>query len=497
MSSSHPTDSRPLACDPELLRASLDERLTDAQEEGLSRHLSTCEACREQLERLAAEERVWSQVSTALQLGARGEGVAPEAQMAAPSSSAADRDEFGESPADFAVDFLEPASSSSMLGRLGEIDILQIIGRGGMGVVLKGFQPELNRFVAVKVLAPHLAASSAARKRFGREAQAAAAVMHPNVMPILAVNSTRKLPYLVMPFVGCESLQQRLDHEGAFELVDILRIGSQTANGLAAAHAQGLVHRDVKPANILLERGVDRVLLTDFGLARAVDDASLTRSGVIAGTPQYMSPEQARGEPLDPRSDLFCLGSVLYALATGRPPFRAESTYGILRRITDTPARPIREVNPQMPEWLEVLVQRLHAKEPAARFASAGEVARILEQCLAHLQQPLATPLPESLRPVPRRRAWVGRLPRRLAFAAVLVLVTGSASWWVWKNNPSSPPKPEVSTATMTTPTPNVAPQETPVPPWDDPLVAEEIRDLAKNMGKVESDLNSEKDGMP
>ena len=130
----------------------------------------------------------------------------------------------------------------------------------------------------------------------------------------------------------------------------------------------------MKPANILLERGVDRVTLTDFGLARAVDDATVTRSGMIAGTPPYMSPEQARGDAIDVRSDLFSLGSVLYAMCTGRPPFRAETSYGILRRITDSEARPIREVNPEMPEWLEAIVGRLHAKHVAERFQAPVEL---------------------------------------------------------------------------------------------------------------------------
>src|SRR5205823_3462976 len=151
-----------------------------------------------------------------------------------------------------------------------------------------------------------------------------AAVRNEHVIGIYAVEEANELPYLVMEFVNGLSLQERLDRSGPLELQEVLRIGLQTAAGLAAAHAQGLVHRDVKPANILLENGVARVKLTDFGLARAVDDASLTQSGVLAGTPQYMAPEQAHGEPADHRADLFSLGSVLYAMCTGRPPFRAD-----------------------------------------------------------------------------------------------------------------------------------------------------------------------------
>lgn len=183
----------------------------------------------------------------------------------------------------------------------------------------------------------------------------------------------------------------------------------QTANGLAAAHAQGLVHRDVKPANILLEISVEKVMLTDFGLARAIDDASITRTGIIAGTPLYMSPEQARGEPVDARSDLFSLGTVLYTLATGRTPFRAESTYGILRRLTDESPRPLREISPQFPAWFEMIVHKLLEKSPGDRFASATEIAQLLEGCLAHVQQPGTVPLPKECAAVVARRSLLRR----------------------------------------------------------------------------------------
>jgi len=233
--------------------------------------------------------------------------------------------------------------------------------------------------------------------------------------------------------MACESLQQRIDREGPLETLDVLRIGHQVACGLAAAHAQGLVHRDVKPANILLERGVDRVLLTDFGLARAADDASLTRTGVIAGTPQFMSPEQARGEAVDARSDLFCLGSVMYVLCAGRPPFRAETSYGVLRRITDEEPRSLRELNTAIPDWLAGIVARLHSKDPADRFQSAEEFAELLQQCLAHVQQPTSVPLPGAAqdccrnptrqrgeRPgAPRLRVGL-RHPRRVVAAGLL-----------------------------------------------------------------------------
>src|SRR5947208_9782511 len=204
-----------------------------------------------------------------------------------------------------------------------------------MGVVFRAFDEKLHRVVAIKALTPQLATSSAARQRFAREARAAAAVTQDNVIDIHTVEDAGPVPYLVMQFIDGPTLQKKLDRTGQLSLKEILRIGLQIAEGLAAAHRHGLVHRDVKPANILLENGIERVKLTDFGLARAGDDASLTRPGLIAGTPRYMSPEQAEGKLVDHRSDLFSLGSVLYALCTGQPPFRADSALAILKRVCD------------------------------------------------------------------------------------------------------------------------------------------------------------------
>ena len=411
------------ACDPRRLERSLSDVLSDVEEEQLSSHLEQCPHCQEQLASLAAKAATWQRIQDVL----RDESHSTVIPIVSDLSDTdyvplvGSRDYFA-SPVDFAVDFLDPPTGEESLGRLGEIEILSVIGHGGMGIVLKGLQRSLNRAVAVKVLAPHLATSGAARQRFAREAQAAAVIMHANVMPIFSVDARAKLPYLVMPYIECESLQQRIDRTGPLDTVDTLRIGLQVARGLAAAHAQGLVHRDVKPANILLEQGVQRAMLTDFGLARAADDASLTRTGLIAGTPQYMSPEQSRGDAIDSRSDLFSLGSVLYTACAGRPPFRADTSYGILRKIIDTPARDLRELNPQTPVWLVLLIERLMAKSRTDRFDSAEHVADLLEQCLAHTQQPQALPLPEELKPAHRYLSW--RSDRLMALAAgVLTLL--------------------------------------------------------------------------
>ena len=391
----------PAQCDPVLLRKSLQDCLSEPQEEWLAAHLDDCVSCQLQITTMAAGGDDWSRVEQALRDEISGtyppcRGMLSTLVSGSLSSSSGHSQSARAEvrPSDFAVDFLEPARQADSIGRINDIEILSVIGQGDNGIVLKGYQQELNRLVAVKVMAAQLATSAESRKRFGREAQATAAIVHPNVMPILTVHSSGQLPYLVMPYVDCESLQERLDRGGSLPTLDILRIGHQVASGLAAAHSQGLVHRDVKPANILLARNVDRVMLTDFGLARAVDDAALTRTGLIAGTPQYMSPEQARGDAVDTCSDLFSLGSVMYAMSTGRPPFRAETSYGILRRVTDDSQRPIRELNHDVPQWLEDFINQLLAKDSQLRPSSAADVASTLQGCIAHLQQPHTTALP-------------------------------------------------------------------------------------------------------
>jgi eukaryotic-like serine/threonine-protein kinase len=235
-------------------------------------------------------------------------------------------------------------------------------------------------------LKPSLAVTSPPRKRFLREARAAAAVRHDNIVTIHAVEDA-SIPYLVMEFVSGRSLQQKLDETGPLDLPEVLSIGHQIASGLAASHAAGLIHRDIKPSNIMLEDGLGRVKITDFGLARAADDATLTQSGFIIGTPQYMAPEQALSGTIDPRSDLFSLGSVLYTACSGRPPFRAPTTLAVLKRLTEDTPRPIREIIPETPERLCAIIAKLQAKDPAGRYSSAIEVANLLEQCQSDLSQ--------------------------------------------------------------------------------------------------------------
>jgi serine/threonine protein kinase len=416
-------------CDPNRLRLLLQDGLPREQQAEVVDHLDGCEQCQEALEGLAADKSWWAYLR---QLHESEESKKPNRELSESGS--------GE---DFPIGFLTPSEDPAHLGRLGPFAVTEVVGRGGMGVVLKAWDAALNRPVAIKVLAPQFASNGAARKRFAREAQAAAAVVHEHVVSIHGVDSWKGLPYLVMAYIAGRSLQERLDHDGPLGVKEILRIGMQAAAGLAAAHAQGLVHRDVKPANILLENGVERVRLTDFGLARAVDDASVTQSGVVAGTPQYMAPEQACGGAVDHRADLFSLGSTLYTMCTGHAPFRADSAMAVLRRVCDEQPRPIREINPDIPEWLLVIIAKLHAKEPCNRFQTAAEVADLLGRCLAHLQQPDAILLPTIVTAASARR--MGRRPggSMTAAAISLALILGTFAILHWApfggSTPSAP----------------------------------------------------------
>jgi len=301
-------------CSEDRLRSLLqsDDYLGD-ENQLAAQHIAECPNCQARLEELAAEPDAWSDARESL-LSDNAQNVGQQAAMSGrPWARHLWQHHTAAWNESMSRQLLSPPLHPEMLGRIGRYEVERLIGAGGMGVVFKAFDTELNRPVAVKVLAPFLAGSGAARQRFAREARAAAAVVHEHVVSIHNVETDGESPFLVMHYVAGESLQGRIDREGSLDVCEILRIGMQTAAGLAAAHAQGLVHRDVKPSNILLEKGIERALLTDFGLARASDDASLTHTGYHPGTPQYMSPEQARGDGVDSRSDLFSLGSVIYA----------------------------------------------------------------------------------------------------------------------------------------------------------------------------------------
>ena len=371
----------------EELRQLLDGTLSGQRQETCTQHMDSCQCCQSKLEVMATEGTNLSSVVESLRDAAppvnsgywqavqQVEAVLDETFV--PKSTGSRRD--------VSLDFLESASDSAYLGRLAHFDVMRVLGRGGMGVVLEAFDSHLQRNVAVKVLDPDLSGDEIARQRFCREARAAASITHENVVAVHQVEKSgaHGLPYLVMQLISGESLEQRLTREKTMSLREVVRIGMQVANGLAAAYAQGLIHRDIKPGNILLEHSNDSVKLTDFGLARATEDVKLTRTGFVSGTPMYMAPEQAMGEEPDHRSDLFSLGAVMYEMAAGQPPFTGNSALAILKRINDTKHQPLRELNPEIPEWLSETIDQLLAKKPADRIQSATHLAELLEFQLA------------------------------------------------------------------------------------------------------------------
>jgi hypothetical protein len=273
------------------------------------------------------------------------------------------------------LQFLAPAEGPDELGRLGPYRILAILGHGGMGVVYKAEDVQLERLVALKAMLPGLAASSANRQRFLREARAAAKIEHDHIVAIYQVGEDRGVPFLAMPLLQGESLNDRLQREPRLPVSEVLRISRETAVGLAAAHDRGLIHRDIKPANLWLEANSGRVKLLDFGLARAAaENSNLTATGAILGTPAYMSPEQASGKAVDGRTDLFSLGCVMYRLTTGELPFKGSDPISTLMAVAmEQPPAPI-QLNAEVPPALSRLVMELLAKSPADRLASARDV---------------------------------------------------------------------------------------------------------------------------
>jgi formylglycine-generating enzyme required for sulfatase activity len=368
----------------------LDETLSAEEQPTIQAHLETCERCQKVLEHLAAGGATWDRTAENLTPQPVRDETAlfnvVEKLQETPTSAEQTRAEGVTVPPDVDLSFLQPSQRLDALGRLDEYEILSVVGKGGFGIVLRAFDEELHRIVAIKVLAPEIASHGTARERFVREAKAAAAVAHENIVTIHRVEKKAKIPYLVMQFIGGVTLSEKIEAAGLLSVKEILRIGMQISEGLAAAHKHGIIHRDIKPGNILLENGVERVKITDFGLARLVDDASVTQSGTVAGTPMYMSPEQANGEPIDLRSDLFSLGSVLYVMCTGKAPFRASSTMAVMKRVCDETPRAIQESNPDIPVWLSDIVTKLHAKKPEDRYQTAKEVAELLGRHLADLQ---------------------------------------------------------------------------------------------------------------
>lgn len=427
----------------ERVQALMQGMLSLAEAEELSTHVESCARCAQTVAQMEDDTLV-----NALRAGAHAAAAPMEAHLQqllerlcpleacstiqpGPTGDAAAtpvaEPESDWSAATGPLEFLEPAQSADELGRLGGFRILRRIGAGGMGLVFEAEEMQLERRVAVKVMKPELARKEQQRERFLREARSAAKVLHDHLCPIYSVTEVNGLPVIAMPLLRGEPLDHRVRRDGFLPWPEAVRLGREIALGLAAAHAAGLIHRDIKPGNIWLEAGQTpgapvRVKILDFGLARpAGADQHLTQSGVVLGTPAYMAPEQARGQAVDQRADLFSLGVLLYEMTTGRRPFTGPDTIAILSSLAlDEPAPPS-AVRPGLPEPLSAFILQLLQKSPDGRPQRAEEVVRRMTE-IASLCTPEPTTLPTPAQDLPQARG-----PRRMIVALLICLLAMAA----------------------------------------------------------------------
>jgi len=399
--------------------------------ERLSQHLAGCSACAAKVQTLLSADTLLSVLRGTTTDAPRGEKVPDELTRQLLALAAQPSAEPSCVSAARLTSLLAPPQADDEIGRLAHYRVLSVLGEGGMGVVFLAEDTLLGRKVALKTMKPEIAAEPRHRQRFLREARAAAKVEHDPIAPIYGVGEDRGVPWLAMPFLKGQSLDELLQHVKVMQPAQALRLGVQVAKGLAAAHAAGLIHRDIKPGNIWVEPdNGGRARLLDFGLAR--DDREggehLTVTGAVIGTPAFMAPEQAGGEALDVRADIFSFGCVLYRMVTGRLPFPGQGMMDTLRALaTQTPPAP-HEVQPAVPQPLSALIMQLLAKDRTARPESASAVAGALEA----LQETATTPVPLAIPVTPRRedshpsanRPPVA-VPRRWRLAGAAVLLAG------------------------------------------------------------------------
>lgn len=323
--------------------------------------------------------------------------------------------------------FLAPPELPDEIGRLGKYRILQVLGQGGMGVVFRANDPELGRDVALKVLWTARPVSQSLRQRFAREAKALASVEHDNVVPVYSVDSGDETPFLTMKLLEGQTLADCLGDGSPMDQASVVTVGRQLAGALKAAHAAGVIHRDIKPGNIWIEES-GKAKLIDFGLART-DDLDLTATGDIAGTPKYMSPEQANGQTATEQSDLFSLGSVLYYCLTGSPPFDGDSIPVVMRAIADGNYEDIAAICPAVNSELAEVIRRLLHVDPDQRLKTAHE----LEQRLSAIENRLGAPvqereLPSDTRPQSKSVRESVRKPVLIALLALAFLFLVAAA---------------------------------------------------------------------
>jgi serine/threonine-protein kinase len=281
------------------------------------------------------------------------------------------------------------AGNESVPKKIGRYEVECLVGEGAMAKVYRARDPEIDRVVAIKVLKDELATNEEIAERFIREAKAAGAISHPNIVTVFDVGSLGKTSYIAMEFIDEKSLAEVFDEQTRLPVKRVLSIGAQLARALDHAHKKGVVHRDIKPGNVLLMGGGETVKITDFGIARlgAVEDVKKTHAGMVLGTPRYMSPEQATGKDVDGRSDLFSLGVILYELITGKKAFDADSVATLMLQILQQDPTPVRSLAPDVPVGVQRILTKLLQKRPERRFQTGAQLAEALERELTAIQE--------------------------------------------------------------------------------------------------------------
>ena len=359
-------------------------------------HISQCPDCLETLRGLSTEDTLTGHVAAAMnEPNATGSSVqldnllerlliqpARDLKSSSPNLSPTVPAELMADRAAEVLRCLEPGDNQT-LGAIGDYDLGRLIGTGSSGVVFQATDRTLHRTVALKVLRPSL--GEMARQRFISEARSAAAIEHPNVVTIYQVGQSDRLAFMAMQWIPGQSLEQHLAAGSLFEETEIRQIARQIAAGLQAAHERQIIHRDIKPANIWLTEQDRSVKILDFGLARiSDDDPGLTATGMLAGTPNFMSPEQSKGLELDGRSDLFSLGCLMYRLITGRLPFGAATVLATLQAIQNDRPPSVQSLQPTCGDDLTDITMALLEKQPANRPESAAQLVEILDNERAH-----------------------------------------------------------------------------------------------------------------
>ncbi|MBI5033792.1 MAG: serine/threonine protein kinase [Chloroflexi bacterium] len=322
---------------------------------------------------------------------------------------------------------------------LGKYRLIEKLGQGGMAQVYKAYQPDLERYVAIKVLHPHLTGDEEFAARFRHEAKAIAALEHPHIVRVYDFDANGGLAFLVMEYLSGTSLKARLRELNALhahiEFAETVRLVAALADALAYAHHRGVIHRDVKPSNVILTTD-GRPVLSDFGIARIIDATIITNSSGSVGTPAYMSPEQGKGDSGDERSDIYALGVVMYQLSTGHLPFDADTPYAIILKHMTAPLPPPRTLRPDLPEAIERVILKALAKNPSDRYQTAAEFASAVR---AAIEPPTVPAPPIDFSPAPvrhrsfelfnHRPAWLNLVLVLFTMALCVILFMVSAPW--------------------------------------------------------------------